>query len=303
MPSFSNAQSANAAYNPSYVPVIVITGATAGIGQAMAESFARHMRGRVHIILVGRNRVAAEAIIDTFPISEESTYEFIQCDITRMRNIHEMAKDLNSRLHKVNYLVHSAGVSGLRGRNETEEGIDTKLAVRYYARWALTHDLLPLLRKAKHVGEPASVVAILGAGVGPEVDLDDLGLKKHYSGIKAMWQSSAYNDLMVAEFARREPDMAFTHISPGAVDTGLPGVTNPIVRFIAFIFYPLIWLTFMTKETSAEHMLFALLYAHDGLNRRNRKGDDIGLKRFPSAKDGQKLMWQHSFEATISDLQ
>jgi NAD(P)-dependent dehydrogenase (short-subunit alcohol dehydrogenase family) len=115
-----------------------------------------------------------------------------------MKNVHEMAKDLVERLPKLNFLVHSAGVFGISGLEETEEGIDKKLASRYYSRWALTYDLLPLLRKAKDVDEPASVLSILGAGFGAQVDLDNLGLKKNYSGIKAMMQSISYNDLMVA---------------------------------------------------------------------------------------------------------
>jgi short-subunit dehydrogenase involved in D-alanine esterification of teichoic acids len=96
-----------------------------------------------------------------------------------MKNVHALAKDLLERLPKLNFLVHSAGVFGSYGLEETESEIDKKLASRYYSRLALTHDLLPLLLKAKDVGEPASVLSILrGAGWGPQVDLDDLGLKR-----------------------------------------------------------------------------------------------------------------------------
>jgi hypothetical protein len=115
-----------------------------------------------------------------------------------MKNVHALGKDLLERLPKLNFLVHSAGIFGIYGLQETEEGVDKKLASRYYSRWALTHDLLPLLHKVKDEGEPASILSILGAGMGPQVDLDDLGLKKGYSGIKAMMQSVSYNDLMVA---------------------------------------------------------------------------------------------------------
>jgi len=62
----------------------------------------------------------------------------------------------------------------------------------------LTYDLLPLLRKARDLGEQASVLSVLSAGMGSQVDLDDLGLKKSYSATTAMAQSSAYNGLMVA---------------------------------------------------------------------------------------------------------
>lgn len=303
MPSLSVAKSANASFSPSYVPVMVITGATSGIGKTITEIFARYLHGRVHIVLVGRNREAAESIIATLPIttsasSPEITYEFIPCDVTLMKNVHALAKDLLARLPKVNFLVHSAGVFGFRGRQDTEEGIDIKLASRYYSRWALTNDLLPLLRKAKDLGEPASVLSILAAGKGVEVDVNDLGLKKNYSGLQAMLQSGSYNDLMVAEFAQREPEIAFTHIFPGNVDTPALTPANPILRFIVFLLRPLVLLTTTTKETCAEFMLFALLNAEKGMYRRNQTGDDIGMEKFPQATDAQKLLWEHSIQET-----
>jgi len=199
MPSLQDARNANAKYQPSYVPVMVVTGGTAGIGQAMAEALARHLKGRIHVVIVGRNQQAANAILASLPkTSPDSTYEFVKCDLTLMKNIHEMVANLKIRLVKVNFLVHCAAVVGFGGREETEEGIDVKLALRYYSRWKLTYELLPLLRKARELGEHAGVVTVLGAGLGPEIDLDDLGLKKTYKAMKAMEQSTAYNDLMVA---------------------------------------------------------------------------------------------------------
>ena len=164
----------------------------------MVEILSRHLNGRIHIVLVGRNKGVAESIIASLPHAEESTYEFIYCNVMLMKNVHALAKDLSSKLPKINYLVHCAGVFGLGGRDETEEGIDSRLAARYYSRFALTNDLLPLLRNAKNMGEPASVLSVQGAGMGPEIDLEDLGLKKNYTGYKAMMQSLSYNDLMVA---------------------------------------------------------------------------------------------------------
>ncbi|KIM41370.1 hypothetical protein M413DRAFT_18928 [Hebeloma cylindrosporum] len=306
MPSFSVAKSTNESYTPAYIPTILITGATSGIGEAIVKSLANHLHGRGHFILVGRNRAAAESIIASLPPSaQDSTYEFIACDVSLMKNVHALAKDLLERLPKLNFLVHSAGVFGILGLEETEEGIDKKLASRYYARWALTHDLLPLLRNAKDQGEPASVLSVLGAGMGGQVDLDDLGLKKSYSGIKAMMQSLSYNDLMVAEFARREPNIAFTHIYPGNVNTAMYKPSNPIYKIIVFFLRPVIWLITTTPEACAEHMIFALLDADKGMYRRNEKGDDIAMKGFPTPagdeakkEQAQKALWDHSLQVT-----
>ena len=60
---------------------------------------------------------------------------------------------------------------------QTEEGIDRKLAVHYYARWKFTHDLFPSLKRAKEAGEDAKVLSVLAAGKGSEIDVEDLGLK------------------------------------------------------------------------------------------------------------------------------
>lgn len=200
MPSYHVAQNANASFTPSYVPVMVVTGATSGIGQAMTEIMARNLHGRIHIVMVARNQAAADTIISTLPKHTDATYEFVKCDVSLMKNVHALAQDLSDRLRKINFLVHCAGVFGLDGRKETEEGIDFKLASRYYARFALTNDLLPLLRKAKALGEAASVLTVLGAGSkgSSNLELDDLGLKKHYAGWKAMMASIDYNDLMVS---------------------------------------------------------------------------------------------------------
>jgi NAD(P)-dependent dehydrogenase (short-subunit alcohol dehydrogenase family) len=48
-------------------PVPVIVGGTSGIGQGMAETFARWRSRLAHIVTVGRNEAAAEEIINTFP--------------------------------------------------------------------------------------------------------------------------------------------------------------------------------------------------------------------------------------------
>ena len=58
--------------------------------------------------------------------------------------------------------------------------------------------LIPLLQKATDAGEDAKVMSVLSAGVeAAPIDLDDLGLKKHFSLSNASRSMSTYNDLMV----------------------------------------------------------------------------------------------------------
>lgn len=197
MPTYSAIRASNAAFSPAYKPVAIFVGGTSGIGQGIAEAFARHVKGNAHLVIIGRNRAAAEAIISKFPKPTTAgiTHEFVQCDVTKMKNIQSVTKELLTRLPKINFLVMTPGIMTTKGREETDEGIDKKLAVHYYARWKFTNDLLPALLRANADGEDAKVFSVLAAGKGGEIDLDDLGLKKHYSLSNAALAAPTYNDL------------------------------------------------------------------------------------------------------------
>jgi NADP-dependent 3-hydroxy acid dehydrogenase YdfG len=46
MPSLKQARAANEAFNPPYRPIAMFVGGTSGIGQATAERFAHHTKGK-----------------------------------------------------------------------------------------------------------------------------------------------------------------------------------------------------------------------------------------------------------------
>ena len=180
----------------------------------MVEAFARYTKGNAHIIIIGRNRTAAEAIISSFPKptvekgGERPVHEFVPCDASLMKNVHATTTELLSRLPKVNFLVLSPGYLSL-SNEQTDEGIDPRFVLYYYARWKFTHDLLPLLHNAKEAGEDVKVMFVLAAGKGGQIDLDDLGLKKNNSIINARKVIPTYTDLMIEVILR------FQHFSSG----------------------------------------------------------------------------------------
>lgn len=183
-------------------PVAVFVGGTSGIGQGMAETFAQWRSGRAHIVIVGRNEAAAKEVISHFPkvpASEEGrwTHEFVKCDATLMKEVKRASDEILARHRKINFLVMSPGYFSSSGRDETEEGIDKKLAVHYYSRWKFTEQLLPALRSAKEQGEEARVLSVFSTGYGGKVNVDDFGLKKNYSMSAAALSATTYNDYMV----------------------------------------------------------------------------------------------------------
>lgn len=157
MPSLTAVRTSNAAWRPTYRPVGLFFGGTSGIGEAMAKQLAAQTNGDAHIVLLGRNRDAAEKIIAGFPKHERSVYEFEKVDATSMKDVRRVAAELSSRLKKVNFIVATTGFLTMKGRNETEEGIDRKMAVNVYGRYRFIEDLLPKVEKAADSGEDSRV--------------------------------------------------------------------------------------------------------------------------------------------------
>ncbi|KAK0496720.1 hypothetical protein EDD18DRAFT_1163595 [Armillaria luteobubalina] len=297
MPDLATAKAFNSKFSPSYIPVAVVVGGNSGIGEAIVRAIARYTGGKVHLIIISRNPTTAEKILTSIPTATTEDgnpvlREFVFCDAELMENIKTTAADLSARLTKINYLVLSAGYADLwSGRQETAEGIDKLLGLRYYSRFKYIYELLPLLRNAKEAGEDASVLSVLASGMGRAIDINDLGLKHSYQAYKATLVSGSYNDIMVEEFAKRNPDISFTHIYPGLVNTPGTRPTHWALRLFLSADQP-------SRLESAEYMLFSLFDGKKGFFHRSSKGDDIGMKGYPFTGEEKKAVWDHSAEVT-----
>ncbi|KAJ7235261.1 NAD-P-binding protein [Mycena rebaudengoi] len=280
MPRLSAVRAANAQFAPSYTPTAIFVGGTSGVGKGIAEAFAAHTHGNANILLLGRSRDAAQRILDSFPKPTVPgvRHEFVPCDATLMRNVRAASTAILARFPRVNVLVLSPGVMTLAGRDETTEGLDRKLALHYYARWAFVDALMPALEAAHAAGEDARVMSVLAAGLGGPVDLDDLGLKRAYTLKKAAAASPTYNDLWLQELAIRHPGLSFVHSCPGIVRTSLMSSSPSRILRLAYIpMLPLIYPFSLSVRAAGEYQLFGLLGAPAGLARRGAQGEDIGM--------------------------
>lgn len=164
---------------------IVITGATDGLGKALATELARQEGFR--LVLHGRSpdrlaRLRQE--LDAQP-AELLT---VQADLARMAQVHALADEITARTDYVSVLVNNAGVGGGEPdgttRQLTADGNELRFAVNHLAAFCLTQRLLPLLDR----GAPARVVNVASIGQAP-IDFDDLTLQHDYSGQRAYGQS------------------------------------------------------------------------------------------------------------------
>ncbi|KDR68831.1 hypothetical protein GALMADRAFT_215434 [Galerina marginata CBS 339.88] len=311
MPPFALIKASNDGYCPPYVPVVVVFGGTSGIGKAMTKRLSEQLDGWVHIIVVGRNKAAADALFTSLPKPtgsqqelERCGYEFISCDILLMKNVHQAADDIARRCPKINYLILASGKPIFGNMEETEEGLNSQLALRYYWKFAVTNDLLLNLRAAKDIGQAAGVFVILGNGMGPKINFDDLGVKKyHQYGVGPIWKGVSYGDLMLAMYAEREPAIAFTHMYPGLVNTegnSPSAVSSWIAKLLLLLLRPLAVLFFIKVDVSAENMIFGLLNGERGFYQRNTVADNIGPRNVSYSESDKQAFWEHSLSATRS---
>ena len=86
--------------------VAVITGATSGIGTAVAERFA--VEGYA-VILIGRNRENGESIESKFKERGFKT-EFLQCDVSNDEEVLLLASNIKKTYARVDVLFNNAGI-------------------------------------------------------------------------------------------------------------------------------------------------------------------------------------------------
>jgi NAD(P)-dependent dehydrogenase (short-subunit alcohol dehydrogenase family) len=170
---------------------VLITGATDGLGRALAHDLA----ARGHEVLVhGRDpdRLAATAAaIREATGRDVPTYRADLAELAQVRALADAVVADHPRLH---VLVNNAGIGaevpGGPERQESVDGHELRFAVNHLAGHLLTRRLLPSLTTAGAAAEhgPARIVMVSSAGQAA-IDFDDVMLHRGYSGWRAYCQS------------------------------------------------------------------------------------------------------------------
>jgi NADP-dependent 3-hydroxy acid dehydrogenase YdfG len=123
--------------------IAVVTGASSGIGQAIAMGLA--VQG-VTLCLVGRRMETLEAVAGRAQVSARHVRSY-QADLTRDKDIQELTARLQQDFGSIDMLIHSAGAIA-RGRIEIApvEDFDRQYRTNVRAPYLLTQASLPLLR-------------------------------------------------------------------------------------------------------------------------------------------------------------
>jgi NAD(P)-dependent dehydrogenase (short-subunit alcohol dehydrogenase family) len=171
---------------------ILVTGATDGLGRAVAADLAA--RGAT-LLLHGRDGGRLE---DT--AAETGAARTYRADFASLDQVRAMAREIADSEERIDALVNNAGIGttlpGDGDRLESEDGYELRFQVNYLAHFLLTRELLPLIVKSA----PARIVNVSSAGQMP-IDFDDPMIENGYSGMRAYCQSKLAQVMLTFDLA------------------------------------------------------------------------------------------------------
>jgi NAD(P)-dependent dehydrogenase (short-subunit alcohol dehydrogenase family) len=210
--------------------VVVITGATTGIGRIAAERLAGQ---GARIVMIARDRERAEATLAWLrEVGPDTAHRAHYADLSLVADVKRAGAEIAAAERRVDVLINNAG-SMFGARKITAEGLERTFALNHMSYFVLTHGL----RERLHAAAPSRVVNTASAAhLRATLDFDDLQSAGTYRAGVAYGRSKLCNILFTRELARRIAGTGVTAnaLHPGFVATRFGdqsgGVLSALVR-------------------------------------------------------------------------
>ena len=197
--------------------VCIVTGATAGIGQATALILAK--RGAT-VVGVGRN--PAKNKISTEMIKKESgnqSVEYLLADLSSQKDIHQLAAEFKTKYDRLDVLINNAGAT-FGDRIESVDGIEMTFALNHLGYFLFTNLLVDILEASA----PSRVINVSSSlHKFGKLDFDDIPFTNGYARSKAYQRSKLANIAFTYELARQffGKKITVNAMNPGLVATNV----------------------------------------------------------------------------------
>jgi NAD(P)-dependent dehydrogenase (short-subunit alcohol dehydrogenase family) len=208
--------------------IVVITGATSGIGQVAAENLAG-MGAR--LVLVARDKARGEAALARLRQAGSGPIHTIHyADLSRIAEMKRVAAQIAAAEPRIDVLINNAGAL-FSSRQVTADGLEFTFATNHMAYFVLTHGLRTNLLAAAPTARVINTAS--DAHKGNVLDFSDLQSTKSYSGFKVYGRSKLANILYTHELARRWAGTGVTAntLHPGFVATRFGDESGGMLSF------------------------------------------------------------------------
>ena len=263
--------------------IVMVTGASAGVGAAAVHRFARL---GWQVLATGRSAAKLDAVAESVRRQTGVTIERYPADFARLSDVRRLVEQVAARHDRLDVLANNAGMLAARHR-VTVDGHELTWQVNHLAPFLLTHLLTNGLGAGSRVVTTSSVVHRIG-----RLDLTDPDFRRRrWDPLRSYAASKLANIVFTRELAARLADTGgvATCFHPGLVRSDLgrawPGYW--LVRRLPGIF--------VTAEHAAD-LLVALATEDIGLGSpggyfvRGR----LSTPTLRGAGDLSRRLWEYS---------
>lgn len=202
--------------------IVLITGATSGIGRETALGLAK--KGAT-LVLVGRSREKLDRTMSEIASQTGNRQlDSLVCDLTSMESVRRLAADFRAKYRRLDVLINNAGEI-VSERKTTIDGYEYTLALDHLSHFLLTMLLMDIMKPSA----PSRIINVSSsAHIFGHIDFDDLMGEKKYKAMRAYGQAKLANLLFTYELARRLAGTGVTAnaLHPGVVRTNLGSGTK-----------------------------------------------------------------------------
>jgi NAD(P)-dependent dehydrogenase (short-subunit alcohol dehydrogenase family) len=266
------------------VTVVVLTGATRGIGRAAAVELARQ---GAELAVVGREEARVREVAQEAAAAGGAPVHEYVADLTLMSEVRRLAEEIRGRHEHIDVLANNAGALFAQ-RRETSEGFERTLALNHLAPFLLTN----LLRDRLVGGRVVTTAS--DAHESGRLDLDDLQSERSYSAMRVYGTSKLCNILFTRELARRAPELHANCFHPGVVRTGFGKNENGIWKILTTLGAPF----FRSPERGARSLVWlALSDRAAGLSGEYVQDEKVATPSAQARDDAlARGLWERSAE-------
>jgi NAD(P)-dependent dehydrogenase (short-subunit alcohol dehydrogenase family) len=280
--------------------LVVISGATSGIGYHTARKFASH---GARLLCINRNEKKSEALKAEIEKEYGVSCEYIIADLSNLKDIFSAAEKLAKIDIPVDVLIHNAGIY-LTKRELTSEGFDKVFVVQHLSSFVINILLSEKLKSQ----ERARIILVNSEGhrfAAWGLQLDDLNWdKRRYSGLKSYGSAKLAQLLSMLLFAEYMKPWGVTinALHPGAVRSETGQENGPVYRWIKKNIFDK---TLRPTEISAESIYY--LGVSDEVEGVSGKFFNLTTEEEPAPpaldKEAAYQIWAKSVEMTgVKDI-
>jgi retinol dehydrogenase-13 len=197
--------------------LVVITGATSGIGKYTAHKYASM---GADLLCINRNKQKSEGLKQEIEAKYGTQCDYLLADLGNIDEVQKVAGELSGLQQDIDVLIHNAGIH-LTKQHLTEEGLDKVYLVNYLSSFIINYKLITKLRgqeKARIIMNNSEGHRFAAWGLR----LDDLNLtKRRYSGLKAYGSAKLAQLLSMHIFKEKFEGsrVSINSMHPGAVES------------------------------------------------------------------------------------